>query len=88
MTPLDPTVKRTESIVATCCHKQCEDQDGWDGLLLYVGDAWNTSLVNAGTPLGATAVVTPGSAGYLLWECMHPTSGTRLPQLKVVREAA
>ena len=37
--------------------------------LLYVGDAGNTSLVDAGTPLGATAVVTPGSAGYLLWEC-------------------
>ena len=34
-----------------------------------VGDAGNTSLVDAGTPLGATAVVTPGSAGYLLWEC-------------------
>ena len=29
----------------------------------------NTSLVDAGSPLGATAVVTPGSAGYLLWEC-------------------
>ena len=40
-----------------------------DGLLLYVGDAGNTSLLDAGTPLGATAVVTPGSAGYLLWEC-------------------
>ena len=38
-------------------------------LLFYVGDAGNTSLVDAGTPLGATAVVTPGSAGYLLWEC-------------------
>ena len=35
----------------------------------YVGDAGNTSLVDAGTPLGATAVVTPRSAGYLLWEC-------------------
>ena len=35
----------------------------------YVGDAGNTSLVDAGTLLGATAVVTPGSAGYLLWEC-------------------
>ena len=35
----------------------------------YVGDAGNTSLVDVGTPLGATAVVTPGSAGYLLWEC-------------------
>ena len=35
----------------------------------YVGDAGNTSLVVARTPLGATAVVTPGSAGYLLWEC-------------------
>ena len=31
----------------------------------YVGDAGNTPLVDAGTPLGATAVVTPGSAGYL-----------------------
>ena len=35
----------------------------------YVGDAGNTSFVDAGTPLGATAVVTPRSAGYLLWEC-------------------
>ena len=35
----------------------------------YVGDAGNTSLVEARTPLGATAVVTPGSAGYPLWEC-------------------
>ena len=35
----------------------------------YVGDAGNTSLVDAGTPLGETTVVTPGSAGYLLWEC-------------------
>ena len=40
-----------------------------DGLLLYVGDAGNTSSVDVGTPLGATAVVTPGSAGYLLLEC-------------------
>ena len=35
---------------------------------LYVGDAGNTSLVDAGTLLGATTVVTPGSADYLLWE--------------------
>ena len=35
----------------------------------YVGDGENTSLVDVGTPLCATAVVTPGSAGYLLWEC-------------------
>ena len=35
----------------------------------YVGDAGNTSLVDAGTPLFSTAVVTPGSACYLLWEC-------------------
>ena len=34
-----------------------------------VGDAGNISFVDAGTPLGATAVVTSGSAGYLLWEC-------------------
>ena len=38
----------------------------------YVGDAGNTSLVDAGTPLGATAVVTSGSAGYLLWGVLHP----------------
>ena len=37
-------------------------------VFFYVRDAGNTSLVDAGTPLGATAVVTPGSAGYLLWE--------------------
>ena len=47
----------------------------------YIGDAGNTSLVDAGTALGATAVVTPGSAGYLLWDCC-------IPQLKAVREAA
>ena len=35
----------------------------------YIGDAGNTSSVDAGTSLGATVVVTPGSAGYLLWEC-------------------
>ena len=35
----------------------------------YVGDAGNTSLVEADTLLGATAVVTSGSVGYLLWEC-------------------
>ena len=35
----------------------------------YVGDAGNSPLVDAGTLLGATVVVTPGSAGYLLWEC-------------------
>ena len=34
-----------------------------------VGDAGNTSFVDAGTPLGAIVVVFPGSAGYLLWEC-------------------
>ena len=57
----------------------------------YVGDAGNTSSVDAGTPLGATAVVTPGSAGYLLWECCilaslscgMATSGTCLPQLRL-----
>ena len=65
-------------------------------LLFYVGDAGNTSLVDAGTPLGATVVVTPGSAGYLLWECCilaslqcgMATSGTCSPQLKAVREAS
>ena len=34
-----------------------------------VWDAGNTSLVDADTPLGATTVVTPGSASCLLWEC-------------------
>ena len=34
-----------------------------------VGDAGNTSLGDAGTALGATTVVTPGSASCLLWEC-------------------
>ena len=38
-------------------------------LLFCVGDAGGASFVDAGTPLGATAVVTTGSAGYLLWEC-------------------
>ena len=43
----------------------------WEPLFLElcVGDAGNTSLVDAGTPLGATAVVTSRGAGYLLWEC-------------------
>ena len=48
------------------------EEDGSRGVWVfyfYVGDAGNTSLVDAGTPLGATAVVTPGSAGYLLQEC-------------------
>ena len=31
-------------------------------------DAGNTPLVDAGTPLGATTVVTPGSAGCARWE--------------------
>ena len=30
---------------------------------IYVRDAGNTSFVDAGTPLGASTVVTPGSAG-------------------------
>ena len=38
-------------------------------LIFYIGDAGNTPLVDVGTPLGATTVVTPESAGYLLWEC-------------------
>ena len=41
----------------------------YQNFLFYVGDAGNTSLMDAGTPLGATVVVTPRSAGYLLWEC-------------------
>ena len=57
----------------------------------YVGDAGNTSRVDAGTPLGATTVVTPGSAGCLLWDCCilasllcgMPTSGTCHPQLRL-----
>ena len=39
------------------------EEDGSRGVwvfFFYVGDAGNTSLVDAGTPLGATAVVTPG----------------------------
>ena len=46
-------------------HNQCEDQGGEVVFFFYVGDAGNTSLVDAGTPLGATAVVTPGSACWL-----------------------
>ena len=37
---------------------------------LHVGDAGNTSLVDAGTPLGAAAVVTPGSAGPVVGEML------------------
>ena len=37
-----------------------------------IGDAGNTPLVDAGTPLGATVVVTPGSAGYLHRGVLHP----------------
>ena len=41
-------------------------------LKFYVGDAGNTPLVDAGTPLGATAVVTPGSAGLSTLGVLHP----------------
>ena len=37
----------------------------------YVGVAGNTSLVDAGTLLGATAVVTPGSAGLSTLGVLH-----------------
>ena len=33
----DSAVKKTESIIATCCHNQCEDQGGWDGLIFTLG---------------------------------------------------
>ena len=49
--------------------RRLSDYASWWSFFRYVGDAGNTSLVDACTPLGATAVVTPGSAGYLLWEC-------------------
>ena len=35
--PSDSVVKKTESIIATCCHNQCEDQAGWDGLIFTLG---------------------------------------------------
>ena len=38
----------------------------------YVGDAGNTSLVDAGTLLGATLVVTPDSAGLSALGVLHP----------------
>ena len=70
---LDPAVKTTESIIATCCHNHVTIKADVDPkvfcFFIYVGDAGNTSFVDAGTPLGTTAIVTPGSAGYLLWEC-------------------
>ena len=63
-------------------------------LSFYVGDAGNTSLVDAGTPLGATAVVTPGSAGYVLWECctdLFPTAegceGSSVPNVTMLHWA-
>ena len=37
VTPSDSAVKKTESIIATCCHNQCEDQGGWDGLIFTLG---------------------------------------------------
>ena len=43
-----------------------------DGLLLYVGDAGNTSLVDAGTPLGVTAVVTPRECWLSTLGVLHP----------------
>ena len=44
----------------------CGSNTSWT---FYVGDAGNTSLVDAGTPMGATTVVTPRSASCPLWEC-------------------
>ena len=38
----------------------------------YVGDAGNTSLVDAGTPLGATAVVTPEECWLSTLGVLHP----------------
>ena len=37
VTPLDSDIKKTESINATSCHNQCEDQGGWDGLIFTLG---------------------------------------------------
>ena len=69
---LVPAVKTTESIVATVV--TIIDYQGGCGsegvLLLHLRWGCREHFVSgAGTPLGATAVVTPGSAGYLLWEC-------------------
>ena len=55
----------------------------------YPGDTGNTPLVDDGTPLGATTVVTPKSADCVHWRCCIlasllcgiPTSGTCHPQL-------
>ena len=43
---------------------------GWS--YLYVGDAGNTSPVDAGNPLGATAVVTPGECWLSTLGVLHP----------------
>ena len=50
VTPSDSAVKKTESIIATCCHNQCEDQCGWMVLSLrwgcrehFVSGCWHSS---------------------------------------------
>ena len=67
-TPLDPAVKKTESVVATCCHNQREDQnEGWSSSLRwgcrehFVSGCWHC--------LGRDRGRYPRSASYLLWEC-------------------
>ena len=64
-------MSRTDLVIDFLQKMNWEPISAWNkfSFFFYVGDAGNTSLVDAGTLLGATAVVTPGSAGYLLWEC-------------------
>ena len=63
------TLSKTHEESSSGLMRRLSDHAWWWSFFRNVGDAGNTSLVDAGTPLGATAVVNPGSAGYLLWEC-------------------
>ena len=51
----------------------------------YVGDAGNTSLVDAGTLLGATSVVTPGWLSAL--GVLHPGVAAHIRDLSPTAEA-
>ena len=70
---LDPAVKATESIVATYWHNPENIKVDVDpkGLCFFIL-RWGCRehfVSGCCHYLGATAVVTPGSAGHLLWEC-------------------
>ena len=67
-------MSRTDLVIDFLQKMNWEPISAWNdfSFFFYVGDAGNTSFVDAGTALGATAVVTPGSAGCLLLGVLHP----------------